>query len=126
MAAASPWRGRRSTARTPATSSCRAERLGDVVVRAQFESDQLVGLVRACGEHDHVDRRGAPDLAQHVEAADARQSQVEHDQVGNTLSEAGERLVAVDRLVDLESLAAENEPTRSRMAASSSTTRIRW
>ena len=50
----------------------RAERLGDVVIGAQFEADQLVGLVGAGGQDDDVDRRRPPDLAQHVEATDAR------------------------------------------------------
>ena len=48
---------RRRTARTRATSSLRAEGLGQVVVGAQLEPDDLVRLVDAGGQHDDRDVR---------------------------------------------------------------------
>ncbi len=105
MAAASPWRGggarraRRRPVRCGLRTAWRCSRPRPVRV------DQLVGLVRGCGEHDHVDRRGAPDLAEHVEAADTP-AIAGRARPGREHAERSERLVAVDRLVDLD-LAAE-------------------
>ena len=60
-----------------------AERLGQVVVGAELQADDLVDLVVARGEQE--DRRlGAvgAQAAQHLEAVDARQADIEDDQVG--------------------------------------------
>ena len=59
----------------------RRERLGQVVVGAEFEAEQLVELVVARGEHDDRRRRVAADLAGDVEAVGAGQAQVEDDEV---------------------------------------------
>jgi hypothetical protein len=58
------------------------ERLGEVVVGADLEADDLVDVVVARGQHQdrHVGRR--PDLAAHLEPVDVRQHQVEHNEVG--------------------------------------------
>ena len=45
----------------PGDELARAERLGQVVVGAELEAEQLVQLVVAGGEHDHRQVRVAPD-----------------------------------------------------------------
>ena len=63
----------------------RAERLGQIVVGAQLQADQPVGLLHAGGEHDDRQAVGGRVLAQgagDVEAVQAGQHQVEHQQVG--------------------------------------------
>ena len=67
----------------PAHQLAQGEGLGDVVVRAQLEADDLVELVAAGGQEQ--DRRLGADRAQaaeDLEAVDAREADVEHDQVG--------------------------------------------
>jgi hypothetical protein len=72
----------------PCHEFLRAERLGDVVVGAQLEADQLVGLVGAGGQHDDRHRRLAPERTCHIEPIDDRQPEVEDDQVGMAGSSA--------------------------------------
>ena len=58
------------------------ERLGDVVVGAELQADDLVDDLAARGQHDH--RRldaAAAQLAQHVEAVHPRQHHVEQDEI---------------------------------------------
>ncbi len=73
----------------------RAERLGDVVVRAHLQAEDAVVLVAACRQHD--DRHGAalPQPAADLQAVHAGQHQVEDDQVGPVRGGAGERGRAV-------------------------------
>jgi hypothetical protein len=59
-----------------------AERLDDVVVGAELEADDAVGLVAAGGEHDDRHLRGAADLTADVEARSVGQHQIEQDEVG--------------------------------------------
>ena len=58
------------------------EGLGDVVIGAQLQSPHAVGLLRACGEHDHgnVDATAAQLMA-HVPAAHTGHHDVEQDQI---------------------------------------------
>ena len=65
----------------------RAERLGQVVVGAELEPEQLVELVVAGREHHDRDRRVAAQLAGDVEAVEAGQAEVEDDQVGLALAD---------------------------------------
>ena len=58
------------------------ERLGHVVVGADAEADEHVGLVVAGGEHEDRDRALGLDAAADLEAVDAGQHDVEHDDVG--------------------------------------------
>src|SRR6266545_2567451 len=67
----------------------RAERLHHVVVRAELEPDDPVGLVAAGGQHHDRDRRAGAEPPAHLEAVHAGQHQVQHDQVGRCLG--GER-----------------------------------
>src|SRR6266851_9815667 len=58
------------------------ERLGDVVVGAELEADDLVDLGVLGGDHDDRHPAVLAQRAAEVEAAHARQHQVEQDQVG--------------------------------------------
>ena len=77
------------------------EGLRDVVVGAELEPDHLVELVVAGRQHD--DRHGAlgAQALAHLEPVEARQHDVEHDEVDGLRVEALERLLAVGRLDDL-------------------------
>ena len=70
------------------------EGLGDVVVRAQLETEDLVQLLGLRREHDDRDRALRPEPSADVVPVDLRQHHVEHDQVELTLAEAVERLLA--------------------------------
>ena len=71
----------------PCDELARAERLGQVVVGAELEPEELVQLVVARRQHHDRDRRVAPQLAGDVEAVEAGQAEVEDDQVGPALSD---------------------------------------
>ena len=66
----------------PGDQLAAAERLGEVVVGADGQPDDEVGLRIARGQHQHRNRPVPLDLAAHVEAVDPRQHEVEHDEVG--------------------------------------------
>ncbi len=68
-------------ARTRASSSPIAERLGQVVVRTGVERLDLVGLLRARGQHDDRDRRPAAEIADEVDAVAIGKSEVEDDEI---------------------------------------------
>ena len=83
------------------------ERLGDVVVGAELEAEDLVDLLGLRGEHD--DRHGAAraQAPAHLEAVEPGHHHVEHDEVERRLAEARQRLPAVDRLHDLVAVLAQ-------------------
>ena len=56
------------------------ERLGEVVVTAELESEHAVDFAVACGEEDHGDLRRLAQPPAHFEAVDVRESDVEHDE----------------------------------------------
>ena len=58
----------------------RRKRLGKVVIRACFESSDLVGYCRPRGQHDHWDTALLPNLVQNAEAVAIRQHDIENDQ----------------------------------------------
>ena len=66
----------------PGDELAAAERLGEVVVGADGQPDDEVGLGVARGQHQHRHRPVPLDLAAHVEAVEPRQHEVEHDEVG--------------------------------------------
>src|SRR5271166_4515765 len=80
----------------------RIERLAEVIVGAQFETDDAIDIVAASGQHQ--DRRGArrAEFAQHVEAADARQHDVEYEDFELVGAQLFERDAAVVHALDLE------------------------
>src|SRR3954453_2123644 len=83
------------------------ERLGDVVIGAELEPEDLVDLLGLRREHD--DRHGAarPEAPADLEAVEPRHHHVEHDEVERRLAEARERLLPVRRLDDLVAVLAQ-------------------
>ncbi len=80
----------------------RVERLAEVVVGAELQADDAIDVIAARGEHE--DRgvvRGA-ELAQHVEAADARQHHIQDQDLEIVRFEFRERIAAVVHALDLE------------------------
>ena len=73
----------------------RTERLHEVVVAAELESHDAVGLLAARGQHHDRDRGGPSQLARHVEPVHARQSQIQHHQIRAPSPSARERGLAV-------------------------------
>ena len=73
----------------------RVERLGQVVVGADLEADDLVHVVAAGREHDDRDVAFAPQRAADLHAVDLGQHQVEHDQRGLEGARLLQRLAAV-------------------------------
>ena len=71
-----------------------AERLGQVVVRAEIERLHLVVLVRAGGNHHHRQARPRAQLAQDVNAVHVRQTEIEDDQIRTVRGDHGLRLAA--------------------------------
>jgi len=73
------------------TNSCQQfawiERFRQVVIGAEFESDDAVGGVAACGEHDHREVGMGAQLATKFESVVTRQHQVKDDQVNGLASE---------------------------------------
>ena len=73
----------------------RAERLGEVIVGAEFEADDALGLFGARREHDDWQRRRWLARAQHAahfQTVDLRQHQVEDEQIRGTRSYGLQRL----------------------------------
>ena len=87
----------------------RLERLDDVVVGAGLEADHDVDRVGAGGEHDDRHAGLGPDPAAHLHAVEAREHDVEQDEVGTVLAEGAERPRAVGDVRDLESLVAQDD-----------------
>src|SRR5207247_10699174 len=82
----------------PAAELADRERLRDVVVGAELETDHLVELVVSGREHDDRDAALGPETPADLEPVEPRQHQVEHDEVDLLAREARERLLAVPRL----------------------------
>ena len=60
----------------------RVERLGDVIVSAQFQTDDTVNVFTTCGEHNHRGLIvGSADTAQNLQTVFARHHQVKHQSV---------------------------------------------
>ena len=58
-----------------------AERLGDVVIRADAQPDEFVDLLRPCGDQDDVDVAEGAQLAEHLEPVDPGHHHVQQHQV---------------------------------------------
>jgi hypothetical protein len=85
------------------------ERLGDVVVGAELEAEDLVDLLGLGREHDDRHRRARAHPPADLEAVEAREHDVEHDEVEGRLAEAGEGLAAVGGLHDLVAVLAQRK-----------------
>src|SRR5258706_3759408 len=73
----------------------RAERLGDVIVRAQFQADELVALFHARSQHDDRDFAFAAHRAAYVDPIHTRHHQVEHYQVRLFTASGGQAAQAI-------------------------------
>ena len=87
----------------------RREWLGDVIVRTDFETDNLVDLTILCRQHDDRHGRLSADLATHFRSRKPGQHEVEQHEVGTVLFELIKRVVAVARDFDLVALASQHE-----------------
>ena len=113
----------------PQNHLARAERLRDVVVGAELETDDAVELLALGGEHDERQAGGrgiALEQPRELEAVEAGEHQIEHDEVGQ--AGAGSPRARCRRGVRRSTA----KPARSRlncstsaMSGSSSTTRMR-
>ena len=83
------------TVRTRAASSRGGERLRHVVVRAELEPDDAIGLLTARGQHDHGQLRVRADPPAELQAVRARQHDVEDDEVRRLALDDRPRVVAV-------------------------------
>ena len=80
----------------------RREGLGDIVVRAQLQADEAVGLFDAGGEHNDRHVRPAPQRAADVQAIHSRQVQVEHNQIRPLVTRHSQRCCPVGSRNDAE------------------------
>jgi hypothetical protein len=94
----------------PGHQFARAEWLGQVVVGAQLEPDELVGFVGAGGQDDDGDGGLAADGAGDVESVEAGQPQVEHEQIRLPGPRRGQRGGTVGRGEDVEARVLEVVP----------------
>ena len=78
----------------PRRELARRERLRDVVVGADLEPRDAIGLLVARREHDDRHLRAGADAAADLEAVDSRQADVEHDEADRVLAQLGDRLLA--------------------------------
>ena len=85
----------------PGQQLVHAEGLGQVVVGAEVEGGDLVGLGLPHRQHDDGHGRPAPEAADHVEPVDAGQAEVEQDDVGVAGGRQVEGLLPAGRLVDV-------------------------
>ena len=90
----------------------RAERLDHVVVGAQLETDDAVGLRAARGEHDDRHGRLAPQLAADLAPVAVRQRDVEQDEARVAAAEELQRGARRRRDDRLEALALERARER--------------
>jgi hypothetical protein len=89
-----------------------AERLGHIVVGAQLEPDDAIGLGAARGQHQDRDLRGLRvtlEQAAHVGARDVRQIEIQDHQRRLDAARAGERLGTGRRVRGLIARAAQIE-----------------
>jgi hypothetical protein len=102
-----------------------AERLDDVVVGAELEADDAVGLGPAGGDHDHRDVRVAAQPAADVAAVAVGQREVEEDEIGLRAAAFSSASAAVRATVGSNPSRASSFANGSAIEASSSTSRIR-
>src|SRR5215470_12493345 len=88
----------------------RVERLGQVVVGAELEADDLVHVLPLGGDHDDRDAGGVRARAQaaaHLEAVHAGEHEIEKDDVRRLRPGEGQAALAVGRDRDLHLVLAE-------------------
>jgi hypothetical protein len=91
-----------------------AERLHHVVVCSELETVHPIGLLPACGENDNGDTRSIPlQCLQDIEAASARQHEIEQEKIESGLkSQSLSRLPvgSFDNLVSTKSKRVRHSP----------------
>ena len=100
---------RRSAARDAAAELAQRERLGDVVVGAELEAEDLVDLLGLGGEHDDRDGVAGADPPADLQPVHPGHHHVEHDEVEVALVEARQRLTAVGGGRHLVAVLAQRE-----------------
>ena len=85
----------------------RRERLGDVVVGAELETDDAVGLVALRGEHEHGHVALRADALADLEPVDARHHHVEEHGVDAALLEHRQPLLSVARALHRDAVLLE-------------------
>src|SRR5439155_11833052 len=85
----------------------RTEGLRHVIVGADLEPDELVGLVASTGEHHDRHVRVRPEGTRHVEAVHLRKTEIENDEVGPLGARGGECRLPVVRRGNRESRVLE-------------------
>ena len=89
------------------------ERLGDVVVGADLEPGDLVGLAAFRGQHDDRHLAARAQLAADFDPVELGQHQVEDDQVEAALLEALQGFAAVERGGDVVAVLAQRDSSSS-------------
>ena len=105
MTSVRPVPTRRRMDFTRRTSSRGLKGFGDVVVSAQFESDDTIDLFASSSQHEdgNAARRGLlPERAADFHAIDVRQHDVENDQVRRLLLNKFQRLASGRRALNFE------------------------
>src|SRR6059036_226077 len=87
----------------------RAEWLGDVIVGADFQTQDAVDLCGSRSEQDNGRRLRATDISQEIEAVNVRQADIEDDQVYLALVENRPCRQAGGHADGVESFALQNE-----------------
>ena len=90
------------------------ERLGDVVVGAEVEALQLVGLLRARRQHDDGRLAPFPQEPHQFEAVAAGEHDVEHDEVRGEVAGGRDGQVPVAHALDVEAVVDEVVPQHAR------------
>ena len=85
----------------------RRERLREVVVGAELEPADAIGLLVARRQHDDGHARPRSDLPAHIEAVHVGQADVEDDDAHRITLELGECIAAAARQHDVEAVAFE-------------------
>src|SRR5438094_1883830 len=84
----------------PCDEFARAERLGDIVVAADLQTQHAIDLVVAGGEKQDRNVRGLSDFPADVQAVEFRHADIQNDQIRPVGGKAGQRFLAVARLED--------------------------
>ena len=86
----------------PRQQFARLERLGQVVVCTEFETDHAIGRITLGGQHDDRYVGSGAHLAAHVEAVAIGQHQIQQHQIGGMHLEPGQAFAGIFCVRDIE------------------------